>query len=154
MKMQLIWDVRPVSDLFMAFCSEGVLSLLKLSNIPLSIHKLPHRFTSHGPRTLRNGPQGTKLLQRNEDGVPSLTIQEVLQENKHNWIPILIGNISIAHKTHSLIRNPCQSLLRHQTLHMCVWVGLWWAHHLGPFTPGVQMYFWDQSSIRRYTFSL
>lgn len=88
---------------------------------------LPHGLPSHGPRTLRSGPQGTsewdRLLQSFEDRIPSETKQEVLQGYNHNWIRILNGNIFHCTQNHPLIHNPCRSLV-HQTLHKCACVEL------------------------------
>lgn len=107
---------------------------------------LPHRFPSHSPRTLRSGPQGTsegdRLLQSFEDRIPSWTKQEVPQEYKLNkdteWECIHCT------QNHSLIHNPCRSLL-HQTLHKCAWGESCWVSW---FRPAVQMYSWDQISAR------
>lgn len=102
------------------FCGSSVPAKITHHSLQHS-RTLPHRFPSHSPRTLRSGPQGTsewdRLLQSFEDRIPSWTKQEVPQEYKHNWIRILNGNISIAHKiTHwSII------LVAHYCIkHMCL----------------------------------
>lgn len=148
-KMKLVWDVTTVSDLFMAFCSVGVLSLLKLSTIPCSIHALchtasPHTVQEHSGVDHREPASGTGCCRVFRTGFPHKQNRKSFR-NISTTIRILNGNVSIAHN-HSLIRNPCCSLL-HQTFHKCAWGESCWVSWFRP------VYAWSPDVLVRPNFS-